>query len=288
MADPPLKALEQPRSRHLVYTSAGENANVLQWVRGSRSFDLWITYYGDRPMSLVQQADYYNARKGAKYQNFHHVYQTWPLLLQKYDAIFLLDDDIIIDTPSINRLFEFREQFDYWVLQPAFTPWGKISHPITKVRRSCVRRHTNFVENNCALFKREILDAFMKVYDPLLIGWGIDWWYLDIMGPDLRGRVAIIDAVPCANPHDYIKGGREIERLQSTSVRKALWHQIRERYQIKSQDRGPIEYERFQKRLPAAVLGVARERLEDALVPIVTRVSRRIARVLPFTAKRKH
>jgi hypothetical protein len=283
-----LKALEKPRSKYLVYTSAGDNSNVVQWVRGPRSFDLWITYYGDHPPRLIEYGDYYNARKGAKYQNLHYVYQTWPALLETYSAIFLLDDDIIIRTSSINRLFKLREQFDYWVLQPAFTPWGKISHPITKVRRSCTRRHTNFVENGCALFRRDILDAFMKVYDPVLIGWGIDWWYLHVMGTDLRGRAAIIDAIPCINPHDGTKGTREIERLQATSKRKALWHQIRDKYQIDSEARGPIEYERFAKRPPAALFGVAREWIEDALSAVTAKVRRRVDRLLWRTREQRH
>lgn len=259
-----IRTLDRPRSRFLVYTSAGDKSNVDQWIRGARCFDLWITYYADG--ALPQHGDYVNARKGGKYQNLHHVYQVWPHILQRYSAILVMDDDIVINTASINRLFELREQFDYWVLQPAFTPWGKISFPITKVQRSCLRRHTNFVENNVPLFRRDLLDAFMEVYEPILVGWGIDWWYLDVMGPDLNGRVAIIDEVSCVNPRDRTKGGREIDRLQPTAVRTALWRQVKDTYGIKSEERGPIEYERFpRKPLPAAA-GAVTDWLEEALV----------------------
>ena len=118
----------------------------------------------------------------------------------------------------------------------------------------------------------------MQVYDPILIGWGIDWWYLEVMGSDLRGRVAIIDSVPCTNPHDRTKGAREIASLQPTSVRRALWHQVRDRYHIQSEDRGAVEYERFERSLPAALLGAARERLEDSLIAAMEKMRRKLGR----------
>jgi hypothetical protein len=39
----------------------------------------------------------------------------------------------------------------------------------------------------------------MMVYDPALVGYGVDWWYLDHLGPDLARRVAIVDDVACVN-----------------------------------------------------------------------------------------
>jgi hypothetical protein len=272
------KALDRPPSQYLVYTSAGDHANVAQWIQGPKSFDLWITYYGDLPGSLFDCCDYYNVRKGAKYQNLHFVYQEWPQLLQPYRAVFVLDDDIVIDTLSINRLFDIRTQGDYWAVQPAFSPKGKISHAITRVRRTCLRRHTNFAEMGCVLFRRDVLDAFMKVYDPSLAGWGIDWWYLHVMGAELRGRVAIVDEVMCMNPHDRMKGHREIDRLQSRSVRRANWEMVKRIHGIS--ERRQVEYERFHKPPLGWLRGLSTALVEDA--PLLTKaaIRRKLRRFL--------
>lgn len=237
------KQLARARHPNLVFSSVGDQTNCHRWLRGRRNFDLWVTYYGDRPGALLEVADYYHEHRGSKYQNLHHAYQNWSDLLARYAAILVLDDDIIISGARISRLFEIRERYDLWAVQPAFSPRGKISWPITRADRRNELRFTSFIEMNCPLFRKDKLDAFMAVYDPELIGWGCDWWFLDAMGSDLQGHVAVVDAVTCVNPHDSTKAaGREIDRLAPTSERQEVWARIRERYQIQSESRGVHEY----------------------------------------------
>jgi hypothetical protein len=231
--------MKSPCSKFLVYTSAGDNSNLHYWLKNfsnqkcNNNFELWITYYGDEEEDrYLKLSDFYNRRKGGKFPNFYYVYHHWKDILCHYEAIFLLDDDIIIDSRGINKLFKIREQYDLWLLQPAFDPRGKISHPITKMNRACFMRYTNFVEVGCALFRKDKLDDFMKVYDPSLTSWGVDFWFLHTLG-ESQSRIAIIDAVPCINPLDNMKhGGREIERLEKTSVSVSKWVEIKERFNI--------------------------------------------------------
>lgn len=253
---------------NLVFTSVGDRSNCRWWLRGHRNFDLWVTYYGDRPGDFLDVADYYEEHRGSKYQNLHHAYRQWSDLLAQYAAVFVLDDDIIISGTQITRLFEIRERYDLWALQPAFSPRGKISWPITRVNRMNELRFTSFIEMSCPLFRKDKLDAFMAVYDPELIGWGCDWWFLEAMGPDLRGRVAVVDAIPCVNPHDWTKAGREIDRLAPTNVRQEVWERIREKYQIESESRGVHEYGAISKPLLPRTLGCLADGSERLLLRI--------------------
>jgi hypothetical protein len=259
----PMTLAKQPaKARHpnLVFSSVGDQSNCRGWLRGRRNFDLWVTYYGDRPGSFLDIADYYEEHRGSKYQNLHHAYRQWSELLGRYAAVLVLDDDIIISGTRISRLFEIRKQHDLWALQPAFSPRGKVSWPITRVDRRNELRFTSFIEMACPLFRKDKLDAFMAVYDPELIGWGCDWWFLEAMGPDLRGRVAVVDAIPCVNPYDWTKAGREIDRLAPTNERHEIWERIKEKYQIQSESRGVHEYGVISKSLLPRTLG----RLVDA------------------------
>ena len=93
---------------------------------------------------------------------------TNAVLLSRYSAILVMDDDVLISGSSISRLFEIRERHDLWALQAAFSPRGKISWPITEARRRNALRFTNFIEMTCPLFRRDKLDDFedlMRTYD---------------------------------------------------------------------------------------------------------------------------
>lgn len=224
---------------NLVFTSAGDRASLSRWLRGRRNFDLWVTYYGDTPGRFRDVAEIYQQRKGAKFQNLLYAYQTQKPRLERYDAIMVMDDDVEITGTQISRLFDIRRQYDLWLLQPAFGPHGKISWDVTRADPRYRLRFTNFVEVTCPLFRRDRLDHFMELYDPMLVGYGIDWWFLDALGPSLEGRVAIVDEIACVNPSDSTKGGRrEIDRLQSAAEREAAWQQVKDRQGIRTDELG--------------------------------------------------
>ncbi len=242
------------RSRNLVFTSAGDRSNLGRWLRGRRDFDLWTVYYGDQPGKFRALSDVYLDRKGSKFQNLHHCYRCWPELLGRYEAVMVVDDDIVIDATGITRLFEIRREFDLWALQPAFRLTGKISWRITEVHAMAKLRYTNFIEMACPLFRRDKLDEFMAVYDPELVGYGTDWWFLHTLGPELERRVAIVDEVTCINPYDRVKGGaREIDRLQSHEHRKQVWERMKARHGLDEQGRQQCEFGRVNKPPLAAV-----------------------------------
>ncbi len=249
----------RPTRPYLVFTSAGDRSCVRDWVVGKRGFDLWVTYYGDRPGTLADIADLYNCRKGSKFQNLHAAYQAWPHLMREYEAVLVMDDDLLIGAEQMTRLFELRRELGLWLLQPAFSPWGKLSHPLTRAVRTTRLRYTNFVEMGCPLFREDKLRAFLEVYDPVLVGYGIDWWYLEVLGPDLERRVAVIDEVVCVNPYDLSKGGhREIDRLQPFQERVAAWKAVKCTHGIHSEERGQTEYARVHRRWPGRLWGTIR------------------------------
>jgi hypothetical protein len=230
--------MDKSPSKYLVYTSAGDHSNLYNWLKNAdsqkegKAFDLWVTYYGDQENKYKEFADYYNMHKGGKFPNLYYVYQRWKDILANYEAIFVLDDDIIIGCSAINCLFKIREQYDLWLLQPAFDPKGKISHSITRVTPSFFLRYTNFVEVACPLFRKDKLDKFMEVYDPGLVGWGTDLWYSHLLG-EQSGKIAIVDAIACINPHDDTKeSGREIDKLEEKGIRIKKWTETKKLHNI--------------------------------------------------------
>lgn len=223
------------KSRHLIFTSVGDHHALEHWTRGKKDFDLWVAHYGNKRLSDSLEIDFLIELKGAKFPNFKYFYNHYRDILEKYDSIALLDDDLIISASEINALFAIRKHYDLWVLQPAFSVLGKISHLITQEQESTLMRLTNFVEVTCPFFQTDKLLSFMAIYDPILVGFGIDWWYLHhFQAP--KDKLAIIDAITCINPFDSQKSeGREIDRLQSLEHRKANWRHIKEAYKLKNE-----------------------------------------------------
>ena len=257
------------KRRYLVFTSAGDRTNLRMWLAEDRRFDLWITYYGDDPNTLEGYGDYWVCRKGSKFQNLRAAYQRWPDKFVRYEAVLVLDDDVLIRARDIDRLFAIRAAHDLWLLQPAFDPRGKISWEITKVNPHCRLRYTNFVEMTCPLFRQDKLADFMAVYDPELVGFGVDWWFLHVLGTDIRGRVAVIDEIVCLNPHDRTKGRvREINRLQPYEVRKRKWAEMKRRLGIKGEDGGTREYGRLSRRWYQSVGPVCLYRAYELMVSL--------------------
>ena len=220
--------------RRLLFTSAGADVDVSRWLAPDRSFDVWVTYRGQGEPSWWREVDRFERSSSAKFPAFKLAHAGSTNLLCRYDAVFLLDDDIVISSAEIERLFAIRDRFDLWILQPSYCRTSKISHAITLQDGRDKLRFTNFVEVGVPLFQRSRLDDFMMVYDPALVGYGVDWWYLDHLGPDLSRRVAIVDDVACVNPP---RTSGTIEGFQPRSDRVRTFLELKERHGITADDR---------------------------------------------------
>lgn len=288
--DPDLYKIAARPRRHLVFTSAGNSNVVPSWLLTARDFDLWVVWYSDGPDRLESAAEYYLRRSGSKFQNLHHCLSRWPELFDSYEAVMVIDDDVRISASKLNALFDLRRRYDLWALQPAFSPFGKISYGITRVHRDFEIRFVDFIEMTCPLFRTDKLLDFMRQYDPELVGWGCDWWFLHTMGPDLRDRVAVIDGIVCINSRDWWKpgGAREIDRLQSTQKRRETWERIRRTRGITIDGRGQTTFRAIRRqglsRWVMWAVGIA-ERLPVVTVGTVSRGWAALGGMLPWRSR---
>jgi len=213
---------------YLVYTSAGKHNNVKRWLQGrSRSYDLWVTNYSDSPGLLRDVADYYNERKGAKFPNFAHIVRNNREKLEQYEAIMIMDDDIIISPKKLERLFSQLLEQDLWIITPAFSRLGKLTHDTTERKIISQYRYTNFAEVTCPIFRTDKLLSFMDVYDSDLTCFGVDWWYLNFLNDTSHTKIVISDENYCINPRDFHKNTttREIDKYISGEDRITHWEE---------------------------------------------------------------
>lgn len=183
--------------RNLVVLRAGDGSLHRGWLDGPRRhFDLFISYYGPQPGRHAHDGEYYEARKGPKWPGLADLFEAHPALLERYDAVWLPDDDIDASTDTLNRMFALFHGFGLALAQPALTPDSPCAWKGLRQQPDTVLRYTGFVEVMVPLFASEALRACLPSFRDSASGWGLDalWPRLCTAG---RGRaVAVIDATP--------------------------------------------------------------------------------------------
>jgi len=237
------KAKLVPEHRNLVFTSAGDKTEFHKlWTsknNATNNYDIMVVYYGNddgKFNDYKKISKYIFRRKGSKFQNFHYIYNNYPNIINKYDRFFILDDDIIFGPKQISQMFTISKHYNLAICGPTFenVPECKISHRITITKKTPTLRYTNFIEVNVPLFNRVALDKLMKYYDPILIGWGIDYLYIWSCGKDKSRDYALIDSVTCINPQDDKKAGkRELHNIKGVHSRQQTWINYRNKIGIK-------------------------------------------------------
>jgi hypothetical protein len=221
---------------NLLFSSVGDFSNFPQWWLNQKSlkeFDIYVCYYGDdmvKAKEIEKHCEYFTISKGSKFQNFHKIFMNDKKTLDKYDAFWIVDDDIKIRTLEINKLFLYQKKYDTWILQPCFRG-GRVSHHITKQVSGNKIRFTNFVEVCVTLFSKYALYKCMEIYDPILVGRGIDYLFIWYLGEKMEDKYAIVDDITCINPY-YQDREREIDILQSQIERVRIWNTIKDKYNI--------------------------------------------------------
>jgi FkbM family methyltransferase len=266
---PPALDKMQPRTRWCVFTSAGDNNNVLSWLPrfGARDWDLIIAFYGDDESVFRQLQPHSTVAyrvKGSKWQNLKKLYDEQPAILSNYEYIWITDDDMIFHRGDVRRMFELASTYDLWVSQPAFSGEGRISHEVTRWQglNSGIRL-VNFVEVTCPIFRVDKLVHFLNAYDGHLVGWGIDWWYGSLLGANQVRKFGVLEEIVVINPHDHQRPGRsrEIIKLQSNEERRQHWYNTKTRLGMSEYDTktfATITYEAYKRAADPATMRFGR------------------------------
>jgi hypothetical protein len=184
--------------KYLVFSSVGDRNNVRYWTSDqvNKNFDLVLYYYGDEANPQFN-ADLVVHRKGLKFENFYHFLKNHDI--EEYRAIWVVDDDIIIDTASINKMFEIFSQYNLLLAQPSFDEESHAPHTVTRNKAGCILHYTNFVENGVALFSSKVIPIFKETFKDARTGFGIDYiWAFLLNFP--TDKIAVIDSVTCKHP----------------------------------------------------------------------------------------
>lgn len=185
------------RPRNLIVLRAGDASLHREWIAGrQRDFDLFISYYGQTPARWQGDADFYEQRTGPKWPCLADLLKTHRDRIERYDAVWLPDDDLSVDTDGIDRMFAFFHAHRLCLAQPALTRNSYHTWNTLLQEPDCHLRYTRFVEVMAPIFSRAALQVCAPTFSESPSGWGLDWvWPTLCERAGLKG-VAIIDATP--------------------------------------------------------------------------------------------
>lgn len=202
--------------RHLVVVRAGDTSLHPTWLpaSGQRSWDIVVSYFGDQPGRFEASDVTCVNWKGPKLGGIHALFRDRPDLLDRYDYVWLPDDDLAIAPEDIDRLFAEMRRFDLLLGQPGMTADSHWSWTVTLRNPATRLRYVNFIEVGLPCMRADLLRRVLPDLGAYVIGTGFDWAWPLKAGFDQR-KVAVLDTVPVTHTRAY--GGPVYRFLQGLS-----------------------------------------------------------------------
>lgn len=185
----------QADSRYLLIARAGKNSAHESYTTSSkdRAYDVLVYAYDESVPKPPRETDHYICHVGEKISSYAWLFQERPDLLDSYDYIAWMDDDLESDTETINTCFQLGSKYGLNLWQPSLTRESFYSYAAFLTNPLFTLRYTNFVEMQCPFFKvdtlREALPLFGMGY---IVGLDLVWSRLH---DDNMYKAAILDCV---------------------------------------------------------------------------------------------
>lgn len=182
--------------RNLAIVRAGDSSWHETWLSdpAKKNFDLFVAYYGTEPDKWRSKADRYDHTKGLKYPWFNTYLASNPWILE-YDAVWLCDDDIEADTPTLSDMFDIFHENHLWIGQAALTRNSIVAYEMLVRVQDSLLRHVGFIEEQMPIFSRETLLKIKHAMGETISGWGLGIAWPQMLGYP-KDKLGVIDACP--------------------------------------------------------------------------------------------
>lgn len=176
-----------------VFSAVGKQSLHRNWLSPAKDFDLHLIVYDQSIKKFQYDTPFIKTEKGYKFKLIYSYFSENPHFLDKYNYYYMPDDDILIDSTNITKLFNYMKKYSLQIAQPAlYDSYYTFSHTVGE--KYNLLRYTNFVEIMQPCFSREALKKVLFTFNENESGWGIDYHWAKLIG--LKGHeMAIIDDV---------------------------------------------------------------------------------------------
>ena len=221
--------LAGPPRRSLVFLQCGPQSRHREWLNNEpRDWDLLVNYY-DAAGFDAGVGEYVFFQPGTKFTAISKLWQSHSGLFLKYDHVLFLDDDILVSTGKLNRLFEIcREK----KLDLAQMTLSENSHCVWKLfysQPSKTLRYVSGVEIMMPVLSRRALIETGRDFSRSVSGFGLDLLAGKKLINDKRDNIAVIDQVVAEHTKPIDQGGGgyySYLRSRHINAKAELWHLV--------------------------------------------------------------
>ncbi|MBV7266298.1 DUF707 domain-containing protein [Erythrobacter ani] len=193
--------------KNLVFVRVGSKSLHRGWLDGpdERNWDLQLSQYDDDP-EIGKGGDLpLSIDKGTKWDSIYRYLTKNRDVLERYDYIAFMDDDLIFTKRDLNRYFDICAEHNLRIAQPSLHPDSHFCYSILLQFGATKLRYTNFVECMAPSISTEYLRTFLPHMSQVISGWGMDLiWALTMPNPAFKS--AIIDEISMVHTRPHATG----------------------------------------------------------------------------------
>ena len=197
----------------------GDSSLHERWIADTsveRNWDLQLSAFG-KDLDRVQQGDFpVEHQLGTKFSSAVLFFKKYPELLDTYEYIVPMDEDVDMGASEINRLFEIAKAHDLIISQASMTLESYISHHILVQVPGLTLRYCNFIETMAPCIRSDYLKFLLPMLEHHHSGWGIDYVWASLM-PHPEEKAAIIDAVSMTHTRP-VRSGKFYDLLRDMQI----------------------------------------------------------------------
>jgi len=213
------------KSKGLVFVQAGPLSLHQHWYDANTAeFDLLLNYYNPTGFD-ANEGDYVFSQVGTKFTAFAKLYAQYEAMFNSYEYVYLLDDDIYIDTHAINTMFDLCIRNQAAGAQPSLTQNSHCIWPVFFNQGTGIRQ-VNGVEIMMPVLSRELMRQCAPTFFESVSGFGLDLYISKLVQEHLSGKLYVFDTVQAVHdkPIDD-SGGAYYENMRKNLInpKAELW-----------------------------------------------------------------
>lgn len=194
---------------NLVIVRAGKNSLHSRWIDDTGNeppdFDLLVAAYHKDAVKEDSEHVKYRFVPGSKVHGWNTVLNEHADLVNSYQQVALIDDDIEANASTLNKCFAVGKAHDLSIWQPSLSHDSFATYGASLQNERFLLRHTNYVEMMCPFFNISTLERISRLFS---LGYesGIDLVWCSV-AREMGGKCAIVDA--CAVTHTKPVGAQK-------------------------------------------------------------------------------
>lgn len=209
--------LDGAYKKNAVFIPVGKDSLHRQLLKGDADFDLHLLIYDGSYNKFCNDSDFVACDAGYKMDMTYRYLHRHPELFEKYEYFFLLDDDIVISTEDVNRLFSMMREYQLKIAQPSLV-MSYYTYKHTAFHPFYILRYTNFVEMMMPCFSRDALKAVLPTFEQKIRWCGIEMHWPVLVGSNHKD-MAIVDAVSAKHTRP-VQSWNSLSQLQQENYLK--------------------------------------------------------------------